>query len=103
MIEPTVGRIVNFRFRHPNQVPNSMALLSDEQPFSAMIAYVHGPRLVNLTVTDHAGRQHPVTSVRLLQGADQPEGESHWCEWMPYQKGQAAKTEALEAKVAQQA
>ena len=57
---------------------------------------VHGDRMVNLTVHDHNGVSWPVCSVPLLQEGDAPVVGSFYCEWMPYQKGQAAKTEALE-------
>jgi hypothetical protein len=55
--------------------------------------------MVNLMVIDEAGAPHSETSVYLRQdGSDTP--QHNYCEWMPYQKGQAAKTEALEAKLA---
>jgi hypothetical protein len=55
--------------------------------------------MVNLSVVDHNGRQLGVTSVPLHQlENERPNGM--YCEWMPYQQGQAAKTEALEAKLA---
>lgn len=105
MIRPTVGRVVLF---HP--------ALSDElkykgQPLAALIAYVHSDTLVNLAVFDHTGRSHGRTSIRLMQdgdelgpiGDDTLEPESAFAFWMPYQKGQAAKTEdvtaTLEARV----
>lgn len=91
MIKPTVGRIVWF-------YPSST--LSYEQPFAAIITYVWSDVLVNLAVFHHNGDSAPRTSVVLEQEEwPVPAGES-FCTWMPYQKGQAAKTEALEAKLA---
>jgi hypothetical protein len=56
--------------------------------------------MVNLTVFDHNGCPHSRTSITLIQEGDDPNliGGRAWCEWMPYQKGQAAKTEAAEAR-----
>ena len=51
--------------------------------------------MVNLSVFDANGAAHPRTSVPMLHGeCDVP--EHAFCGWMPYQKGQAAKTEAAE-------
>jgi hypothetical protein len=44
------------------------------------------------------GSPFAATSVQLLQDDDVSLGGTT-AEWMPYQKGQAAKTEALEAQV----
>jgi hypothetical protein len=63
------------------------------------VAYVHNDELVNLMVIDDGGNTRPEKQVILLQEDSQrPTGD--YCTWMPYQKGQAAKTEALEAKLA---
>jgi hypothetical protein len=94
MIKPTVGRVVLY---WPSAVQAGTDTL---QPFAATVAYVWNDRMVNLSVTDHNGKQFGVTSVRLLQDGDERPNGGMFCEWMPYQKGQAAKTEALEAKLA---
>jgi hypothetical protein len=52
---------------------------------------------VNLVVFNANGVPYNRTSVLLVQDANPVPG-SQYCEWMPYQKGQAAKTEALEAQ-----
>jgi hypothetical protein len=91
MITPTVGRIVWYRPIGPQ---------ADEQPWAAIIVRVHTDRVVNLTVFDHDGYGKPKQGVQLLQEGDAvPSAGGGYCEWMPYQKGQAAKTEALEAQV----
>ena len=65
-----------------------------EQPHAAIITYVHGDRMVNLVVFDPNGNSQGRTSVALRQEGDvAPNGM--FCEWMPYQLGQAAKTEAV--------
>lgn len=96
MIKPTVGRVVWYT---PHV--DSDARWDKEQPLSASIAYVHGDRCVNIAYIDQAGVSHPSTSVKLLQDGDAKPESGCYCEWMPYQKGQAAKTEQLEAAAAQ--
>ena len=88
MIKPTVGRVVWF---YTGVV---------KEPCAAIIAKVHSDRMVNLMVIDEDGDPYGQTSVRLLQDDDKPAGEAFWCAWMPYQLGQAAKTEAAEDRLA---
>jgi hypothetical protein len=94
MIEPTVGRVVWYR---PNE-HDAKQLHAGDQPLAAHVAYVHSTHLVNLLVIDPNGTDHARTSVSLVQDGHSISGGSSYCEWMSYQKGQAAKTEALEAK-----
>jgi hypothetical protein len=95
VITPTVGRILWF---HPGSYDN----ISHDgvQPLAAVVTYVHSDTMLNLIVFDSNGGQHGRTSIRLVHDGLPPAsvGES-WCEWMPYQKGQAAKTEELEKKL----
>jgi hypothetical protein len=93
LIKPTVGRVVWYR-------PGQAGELHTGQPFAAIIAYVHSDTLVNLAIFDHNGRmsEPAQTAIPLYQG----EGErpaTAYCEWMPYQQGQAAKTESLEKQL----
>lgn len=84
MIEPTIGRQVWFWATH-----------GAAQPQAATVCFVHHNRLVNLQVIDHTGSARPAANVTLRQPEDSiPFGE--FAEWMPFQKGQAAKTEQLE-------
>lgn len=101
MIKPTVGRVVNFwpslynSGGHPDIVRHS----DDNgkcQPFAATVAYVWNDRLVNLSFVDHDGIPFNATSVQLLQDDDVGPATGFYAEWMDYQKGQAAKTEAAE-------
>lgn len=94
MITPTVGRVVWF---HPG-IGEKLLAFSD-QPLAAMVTYVWGDRMVNLVVFDSNGVPAGRTSVKLRQEGDEPCVGEMYCEWMPYQKGQAAKNEALEAKI----
>lgn len=95
MIKPTVGRVVWYT---PAEFDRNQMTVHDDQPLAAIVAYVWSDHLVNLTVCDHNGAMYSRTSVCLNQGDAHDVGATPHCEWMPYQKGQAAKTEALEAK-----
>lgn len=91
VIKPTVGRVVWFW-------PNGK--YSGGQPYAATIAYVHNDRCVNIGYLDANGIPMRATSVFLAQDGE-PEPGGWFCEWMPYQKGQAAKTEQLEKAFAE--
>lgn len=93
MIRPTVGRVVLF-----SPSPTDNLFRYDKQLCTALITYVHSDTRVNLVVFDHYGVPCPRTGVHLIQDGD-PVPEHGHCEWMPFQKGQAAKTEALEAEL----
>src|SRR5687768_11982283 len=97
MIKPTVGRIVLF---HPAPLYAEEGIPTiTSAPLAALVVHVHGDGLLILTVFDSMGGTHARTYVTLIQaGEDAPEGE--YCEWMPYQLGQAAKTEELQKKLA---
>lgn len=98
MIEPTVGRLVHFR---PGRQATTLRVQYDpKQPLAAIVAYVHTPRSVNLDVIDALGRHHAFTNVRLLQDDDKGTDDEPFAEWMPFQKGQAQKTEQAEKALA---
>lgn len=99
MITPTVGRIVLYRNR---QVTEAMIELRPDDPMPAMIVFCHSDRLVNLSVFLPNGTVIGAHCVPLLQ-ADDPhvfDKAAPYCTWMPYQLGQAARTEAAEAALA---
>ena len=83
MIPPTIGRKVWYRSR-----PGDGAVYDANQPFDATVVHVWSDECVNLVISDHQGNQFVKTSVTLAQDREAQPGE---CEWMPYQKGQAAK------------
>lgn len=93
MINPTIGRVVWFYHYVPSQ--------GHKGPMAAHVCHVVSDSRINLMVIDEYGNTHGESSVLLLQDdtATAPPLENY-CTWMPYQKGQAAKTEALEAAVA---
>jgi len=84
MIKPTIGRVVWYR---PNKYDDAFAFYQVE-PLAAMVVRVWNDRMVNLVVFDPNGLPLSRTSVRLIQEGD-PIGSESYCEWMPYQLGQA--------------
>lgn len=101
IVTPTVGRKVWFR---PNGSMQKMPcadgrvvlpeFCSIEQPMDATVIFVHGPRMVNLDITDHIGQRFVARSVTLLQDGDCIPDTGFYCEWMPYQTAQAKKEQA---------
>jgi hypothetical protein len=81
MIKPTIGRVVWF-WRNSAE--------PESQPQAALICWVHSDTNVNLAVFDANGNAGGRTSVILHQG-DGARPSGNFCEWMPYQIGQAAK------------
>ena len=98
MITPTNGRVVWF---HPNGTSRPGFSFYGKQPCAAQVVYVHSDRMVNLAVNDHSGTHFPFSSVPLVQeGDDKPAPGTAYCEWMPYQKGQAARADTAAAGAA---
>jgi len=54
------------------------------------VAHVFNDVLVNLSVFDSNGVSHSRTSVKLVQAGEAKPEHGYFCEWMPYQVGQAA-------------
>jgi hypothetical protein len=97
MITPTIGRVVWY---YPALPTFDGHPDPEGQPLAAHIAHVWGDRMVNLMVIDANGEIYNKTSVTLVQEGDlAPVEWGRYCEWMPYQKGQAAKTEALQSRI----
>ncbi|MBU6232449.1 hypothetical protein KGP36_07485 [Patescibacteria group bacterium] len=91
MITPTIGRVV-LVYRHAGFVVTG-------QPEPALITHVWHDRMVNVGGFDSNGQPFSATSIQLLQDDDTPINYGYYCEWIPYQKGQAAKYEELEKKI----
>lgn len=91
-IIPTIGRVVWF---HPaaNTAEGGFA---HAEICAAIVAYVHSDTMVNLAVFDAQGNHHVRTSVPLLKEGEPHPASGYFCEWMPYQLGQAARAEARE-------
>jgi len=99
MIKPTVGRVVLYT---PDNDPLSIDATmkrNGKEPFAAIVCAVHSDRLVNLAVFDGNGVPWQKPSVSLIQPEDAAISSPGMCHWMPYQKEQAAKAEALEKKL----
>ena len=94
MIRPTVGRVMWY---HPGDYSDGIVQHDPAQPMAAHVCYVWGDHMVNLLVIDHSGGTHARTSVPIVQeGSPYSAGPLPYAEWMPYQKGQAAKHDAAE-------
>lgn len=101
MIKPTVGRVLWFYPSVAWAAENDVAYGVPGEPLTALIAHVINDSMLNLSVFDQNGEQWAVTSVPLLE-ENVPlndESMSSYAVWMPYQKGQDAKAEALENKL----
>jgi hypothetical protein len=94
-IQPTPGRVVLFWSRRDDNIAKLPG-----QPLAAIISGVLTTvGKVNLSVFDAKGVPHGYENITLIQEGDaRPDGD--FAEWMLYQKGQAAKTEAAEKALA---
>lgn len=97
MIKPSIGRKVWFF-----PATGDQSTRHDDQPMDATVVYVHNDRMVNLGVRDHNGNSSGRLSVPLLDEGEAPPEHGYYAAWMPYQRGQAAKTEALESRLSSQ-
>jgi hypothetical protein len=88
-IEPTIGRIVWF---FP---PIDGGRHEDGQPFGSLVAGVNDDGTINLLVAARDGSPYGAANIPLLQDGDAIDQDTAHAVWMPYQKGQAAKTEQL--------
>jgi hypothetical protein len=91
MIIPTPGRVVWYR-----PAPGEKIIHHDHSaPLAALVAHVHNERCVNLAVINSNGIMDARQNVLLLQEGDHaPDIETAYCQWMPYQVGQAKRHEA---------
>jgi hypothetical protein len=96
MIAPTIGRIVWY---HP--LPSAPYPKVDDQPHAAIIAFVKNNTTVNLTVSAWSGDTYAARHVRLLQDDEPAPADEPYAEWMPYQRGQAARADALAQQLQQ--
>lgn len=94
MIKPTVSRMVHFWRFAPQR--------ANDQPEAAIVTYVWADDLVNLCVFGADGYPRSEQRVPLYQGEPQVKPRSRYCEWMAYQKGQAAKTDELQETLRRQ-
>jgi hypothetical protein len=95
MIKPTVGRVVWFYSgtAHP---------MAEQQPMAAIIVKVLDDHCINITRFNEVGDAKGYISVPLIQENENAPAIGFYCTWMPYQLGQAAKTEQAECKAVQE-
>lgn len=100
-ITPTPGRVVWY-YPSKDDALQSFSSVAAGKPLAAIVAHVWSDTCINLMVIDPNGNPAPRASVLLLQGdGDRP--DHNFAEWMPYQKGQAAKHELLVGQAASDA
>ena len=95
MITPTPGRIVWF---YPDVNDGRANGPTGPVPLAAIVAAVIHDRCINLTVSKTDGTTYGAQNIVLLQdGFALADADRAYAEWMPFQKGQAAKLEAVQA------
>src|SRR4051812_17129745 len=98
-IIPTNGRVMLY---WPVPHERNVVVQHDlAQPLMCHVCHVWGEDLVNVLVTDSNGHQHVRTSISVVQEGGPYTAEQivgPFVTWMPYQVGQAAKYEKLEAE-----
>lgn len=96
MIKPSTGRVLHY-------FPSVDASLApNAQPLAALLAGVVNDTTVNLTVSNFDGSTFAAQNVQLVQEGDQViDPAKPFARWMPYQLGQAAKTEQVSAAAPQ--
>ncbi len=87
MIKPTVGRIVWFT----PDLDDTLISGNEDGIYAAIVTKVWDDTRVNLAVFTAKGVNAARTSVRLLQEGDEKPERGGFCQWMPYQIGQAKK------------
>lgn len=95
MITPVPGRIVWY---HPDTHDTTLMATNGTQPLAATVVAVWSDTMINVQVLDANAVAWKRTSVALWQGEGEPPYGSRFCEWMPYQLGQAKRTTDLEAE-----
>ena len=95
-ILPTVGRVVWFT---PSRLTGDYGFthIDSRKPLAAIVTHIFHDALVNLTVFDSNGVSHSRTRVPLVHAGEPKPEHGYFCEWMPYQIGQAAKAAASSA------
>lgn len=86
MIKPTVGRVV--------WVIRTEDTTDIQQPEVGLVTYVWHERMINVAGFDHNGKPFVLNSLTLIQD-DDAKPEVNFACWMPYQKIQTEKHQAL--------
>lgn len=92
-IIPTIGRSLHF-FANTE---SDLKLFGSVGPFACILCGVINDTTINVGVFTNEGTVVGRTGVPLLQGDDViGEGSGSYCGWMPFQQGQAARTDSAE-------
>lgn len=89
MIKPTIGRNLHY----------FLAGKHDDE-HACLLVGVNSDTNINLAVFNHDGSHFRAENVLLVQPEDKPPNDVPYAAWMEFQKGQAAKAEALQAAAA---
>lgn len=98
-IKPTVGRVMWYYPSRTHMAELGLSYDDYGKPLAAIVAAVVNDRCVNLAAFDQRGVQFSVFQVIIIETDPAPESVVGYAAWMPYQKGQAARTEAAGAAV----
>lgn len=98
-ILPTVGRKVWYRTGNSDQKMNK---INPDDPLDATIVGIWADGLINVVVFDSHGNMFTRTGIRLRQEGETISNQSY-CEWMPYQVGQAKAATTPQATIELQA
>ena len=91
VIQPTVGRQVWLWLDQQHK--------KHGQPFAATVVYVNSVRDINVCALDGSGQPAAYIGITLVQPGDKLPLTGAFCEWMPYQIGQAAQAGSAEGVV----
>lgn len=84
MITPTVGRTIYYKPR------TSEVLYVHDQPWICFITHINADGTINVYALNEVGQPIAKNHMTLAQDRDPVEGEVYW---MPYQVGQASKSQ----------
>jgi hypothetical protein len=93
MITPTVGRVILF---HPAIAEGQTR---DPDPYPGFVCRVNPDGTINVGGFNAFGTSYGQNNVQLLQDDEAAPATAAYAEWMPYQKGQAAKPESILARM----
>lgn len=103
-IQPTPGRVLWYYPSKDEKTGLHLPfLLHGEGPLAASIAHINPNGTLNLGVLDSSGNHHSRQGIVLVQDGEDVPAEDAYATWMPYQVGQATKTEQVQQQLVQQA
>ena len=88
VIQPTIGRQVWLWLDQKHR--------EHGQPFAATVVHVNSLRDINVHALDGSGQPAAYMGITLVQPGDKLPLTGAFCEWMPYQIGQAAQAGGAE-------